>query len=74
MAQIATDIDKRVGEPQSMCRLQMNTNPNDPTKKKCSNITSLEMLPEKNVLLAFKKLSVKIEDTPACWSSKTASL
>lgn len=52
-AQIATGTDNRVDEPQGISRLQSNINPNDPRKEKHSNIISLEMLPEKNILLAY---------------------
>lgn len=52
-AQTATGRENRVGEPQGICRLQRNINPNDPRKGKCSNITSLEMPPEKKGLMTF---------------------
>lgn len=52
-AQIATGIDNRAGESQGIRRLQRSINPKDPRKQKCSNVTSLEMITEKNILLAF---------------------
>lgn len=52
-AQTATGTDNTAGEHQGICRLQRTINLNDPRKGKCSNITSLEKLPEKNILLAF---------------------